>query len=113
MVTPFFSSTYSLQYVNMANYQTIYQQMIDENHQLFRDFHAVHEAYVKNPQSTQTEFNRIGKELLDVILKYEHILCGKTEGGQYSKFSQNLSEKFRGLVRKDFPKFDYIGVVYS
>jgi len=97
----------------MANYQEIYQQMIDENPTIIKEFFTVHEQYVADPKNNQLPFNEIGKRLLDVILIYERKLCGKTESGQYSKFSQNLSEKFRSLVRKDFPKIDYIGVIYS
>lgn len=94
----------------MRQYQVIYQTMIDENKDAFRKFFGVHELYVKNPQLAQTEFNTVGREIQDIIHKYERKLCGKTEGGMYSKFSQNLSEKFWEVIRKDFPKIDYIGV---
>jgi hypothetical protein len=97
----------------MRQYQLIYQKMIDENKELFKKFFALHERYVKNPQLTQQEFNTVGREVQDVIHDYERKLCGKTEGGMYSKFSQNLSEKFWEIIRKDFPKIDYIGVTMS
>lgn len=87
--------------------------MIDENKRAFKTFFDVHERYTQNPQLMQTEFNVIGREIQDIIHDYERRLCGKTEGGQYSKFSQNLSEKFWEIIRKDFPKIDYIGVTQS
>lgn len=94
----------------MRQYQLIYQTMIDENKSLFAAFHSVHERYVANPITVQEEFNTVGRELQNVIHDYERRLCGKTESGQFGKFSHNLSEKFRELLRKDFPKIDYIGV---
>jgi len=87
--------------------------MIDENSVAFKKFFAVHERYVANPVLMQQEFNAVGREIQDIIHDYERRLCGKTEGGQYSKFSQNLSEKFWEIIRKDFPKIDYIGVTLS
>jgi hypothetical protein len=97
----------------MANYTEIYERMIDENKKLFDEFFVVHEKYTADPIKHQKEFNEIGRTVQDVILKYEKILCGKTEGGMYSKFSRNLSEKFRDIVRKDYSKIDFIGVIRS
>jgi len=97
----------------MRQYQIIYEQMIDENKKLFDSFFKIHDLYTLDPTPNQQTFNDIGKEIQEVIHKYERILCGKTEGGMYSKFSGNLSEKFWGLVRKDFPKIDFVGVIIS
>lgn len=94
----------------MRQYQVVYETMIDENKALFDKFFAVHEHYVQNPKVAQIEFNTIGRQIHDVIHDYERKLCGKTEGGMYSKFSTKLSEKFWEIIRKDFPKIDYIGV---
>jgi len=95
----------------MVQYQVIYQTMVDENKKLFDQFFKLHEAYMHDPKKWQAEFNTVGREFQDIIRVYERRLCGKTESGQYSKFSQNLSEKFWGLVRKDFPKIDFVGVL--
>jgi len=97
----------------MRQYQITYQSMIDENKELFTRFFDVHDRYVRNPALVQNEFNTIGREVQDVIHDFERRLCGKTEGGMYSKFSMKLSEKFWELIRSDFPKIDYIGVTTS
>jgi len=97
----------------MRQYQLTYQTMIDENKKKFDDFFKVHERYAADPKANQVEFNTVGREIQDIIHDYERRLCGKTEGGMYSKFSQNLSEKFWEIIRKDFPKIDYIGVTMS
>jgi hypothetical protein len=94
----------------MKQYQVIYQLMIDQNHELFKRFFEIHEQYVQNPKANQDAFNTIGREIQDVVHDYERRLCGKTESGQYSKFSANLSDKFWGLLRKDYPKIDFIGI---
>jgi len=95
----------------MRQYQTLYQQMIDENKTLFDSFYVIHDLYTLNPKQNQTKFNRIGKHVQDVIYSYERRLCGKTENGVFSKFSGGLSEKFWGLVRQDFPKIDHVGII--
>jgi len=85
--------------------------MIDENKDIFTSFFSIHDAYVLDPGKNQEKFNEIGKKIQDIVRVYERKLCGKTEGGMYSKFSTNLSEKFWGLVRSDFPKIDCVGIL--
>jgi len=97
----------------MRQYQIVYQQMIDENKELFDSFFLIHDKYTQSPDAFQQQFNDIGRQIQDVVHIYEKRLCGKTEGGMYSKFSSGLSEKFWGLVRQDFPKIDFVGVIVS
>jgi len=97
----------------MRQYQLMYQTMIDENKKAFDNFFKIHERYAADQKANQAEFTAVGREIQDIIHDYERRLCGKTEGGMYSKFSQNLSEKFWEIIRKDFPKIDYIGVTMS
>lgn len=95
----------------MRQYQLIYQQMIDENKDLFNSFYDVHQKYLLDPKTHQKEFNDVGRNIQEVIHVYERRLCGKTESGMYSKFSGGLSEKFWSLLRQDYPKIDFIGVL--
>jgi len=94
----------------MQKYQTVFQRMLDENKELFDNFTQVHEAYILNPDANRARFNTLGREVMDVIRNYERILCGKTESGQYGKFSGNLSQKFWDEVRKVYRKIDFVGV---
>lgn len=94
----------------MQKYQTIFERMLEENKELFDTFTAVHDAFVLNPDANKTRFNEIGSEVLDVIREYERILCGKTESGQYGKFSGNLSQKFWDQVRNVYRKIDFVGI---
>jgi hypothetical protein len=94
----------------MQKYQAIFMRMADENKELFDNFSSVHEAFILNPDANKARFNEVGREVLDVIRDYERILCGKTESGQYGKFSSNLSQKFWDEVRKVYRKIDFVGV---
>ncbi len=94
----------------MQKYQTMFTRMIDENKELFDNFTAVHDAFVLNPDMNKDRFNQIGSEVLDIIRQYERILCGKTESGQYGKFSTGLSQKFWDEIRKVYRKIDFVGV---
>lgn len=85
--------------------------MLDENKELFDNFTQVHDAFALNPDMNKARFNEVGTEVLDVIREYERILCGKTESGQYGKFSSNLSQKFWDEIRKVYRKIDFVGVM--
>lgn len=80
---------------------------------LFTRFQEIHDRYTMSPDRYQVEFNEVGKEVMDVIRKYENKLCGSTERGGYSKYSHNLSEKFWSGIRALFPKIDFIGAEIS
>lgn len=85
--------------------------MLEQNKELFDSFQLVHDSYVLNPEVNKAKFNDIGKEVTDVIREYERKLCAQMGKGQYSKFTQNLSEKFWMEVRRVFPKIDFVGVL--
>lgn len=94
----------------MQKYQQMFIRMTEENRELFDTFKSVHDAFVLAPDANKERFNAIGGEVLDVIREYERILCGKTESGQYGKFSSNLSQKFWDEIRKVYRKIDFVGI---
>ena len=94
----------------MTKYEEYYQKMIDQNLDLFGDFQDLHDQYFLNPKQWQNEYNQQGEKVVEVIREWETKLCRESEGGQFGKFSANLAEKFWGLVRKDYPKIDFVGV---
>jgi hypothetical protein len=94
----------------MREYQKAFQTMIAQNKELFDRFQAIHDAFVLNPHANKAKFNDVGKEVTDVIREYERRLCAQMGKSMYSKFSQNLSEKFWREVRAAFPKIDFVGV---
>jgi hypothetical protein len=94
----------------MQKYQTFLNLMLEENRELFDNFKQVHDAFVLAPDANKERFNSVGSEVLDVIRDWERRLCGKTESGQYGKFSSNLSQKFWDEIRKLYKKIDFVGI---
>lgn len=84
--------------------------MISENLELFDEFEWVHKHYSENPDKWQRTFNLVGEKVLEVIRIYEDLLCRKSEGGGYGRFSGNLAEKFQEEIRAHFSKINYIGI---
>lgn len=95
---------------SMTAYQKSFQTMLEQNKELFDTFQHVHDAYVLNPDANKAKFNEVGREVTDVIREAERKLCAQMGKGQFSKFTQNLSEKFWNEVRKVYPKIDFVGV---
>ena len=93
-----------------ALYQQYYDQMLDENRELFAQFRMVHDAFVVNSKANKARFNELGKVVLRVIQKMESRLCSRSEGGGYARYSGKLAERFRARVMKDFPKVFMVGV---
>ncbi len=96
--------------MSKAKYQDYFDQMIEENSELFEKFEAIHEQYKLNKQVNQDKFNDIGKEVREVIREWERKLCGAMERTRYSKYSQKVSEKFWKLIRDKFDQIDMVGV---
>lgn len=94
----------------MTAYQASFQKMLAENTELFATFQQIHDAYNLNPDANKDRFNDVGREITDIIREYERRLCAQMGKGQFSKYTQNLSEKFWGEVRKVYPKIDFVGV---
>lgn len=95
----------------MTKYQKYFQQMLEEHKDLFAKFKTVHDNYIQDETQWKAEFNKVGKEAIEIIRRYEQQLCNKTNSGQYSKFSTNLSDKFWTEVRSYFPRIDFVGVM--
>ncbi len=94
----------------MTKHRQVFHEMLNANERLFSGFKEIHDKYLLNPDKWQKEFNAEGTKVVDIIRKYESILCGHCESGQYGKYSANLSDKFWILVKAYFPKIDFVGV---
>lgn len=95
----------------MTKYQQYFEDMMRNHKELFDNFSQIHKKYTENPKKWQKDFNESGQEVLRKIRKYENMLCSRSEGGKYSKFSSNLAEKFWEPIRAKFPKIDYVGII--
>lgn len=94
----------------MRQYQKYMFEMFDAHKDLFASFKDIHDKYRDDPTTWQAQFNEEGAKVVDVIREYERKLCGNMSGGQYSKFSQNLSQKFWDGIKQVFPKIAFVGV---
>lgn len=94
----------------MTKYQEYFKKMIDENKEAFTRFRVLHDRYALDQDGLQEEFNTKGKEILNIINEYENRLCKNSEK-TYSMFTGKLAEKFREVIRKEFPMIDYIGII--
>ena len=84
----------------MTKYKKHFLTMLEENQELFNDF--------KKLDDTAGDFHSAGNKVLRVIRRYEDELCSRSEGGGFSKFSENLSEKFWEEIRGYFPTIDTV-----
>lgn len=97
----------------MTKSMQYFQDMLTTHQELFDQFRKIHDKYAKDKKAYQEEFNQKGQEVLEIIRRYENMLCSQSEGGKYGKFSSKLSEKFWEPIRLVFPQIDFVGVKYS
>lgn len=94
-----------------TKHQQYLQDMIESNQELFDNFQKIHTLYMEDPEKYQKQFNAEGEDVLNLIRKYENMLCSHSESGKYGKFSSKLSDKFWEAIRGKFPKIDFVGIV--
>lgn len=93
-----------------SKHQQYFQDMLENNEELFKQFEHIHKAYTEDAKKYKKEFDEVGENVLSIVRKYENMLCSHSESGKYGKFSSKLSDKFWEAVRGKFPKIDFIGV---
>jgi hypothetical protein len=94
----------------MTKYQKYFNDMLESHKDVFDKFKEIHEKYSADEKTWQKEFNEKGQEALEVIRKYENMLCSQSEGGKYGRYAANLAEKFWEPIRATFPKIDFVGM---
>lgn len=92
-----------------AKYKQYYQNMVTQNQQLFADFKIVHDQYATQAIS-QPEYNLKGQRVVDVIRDWDRRLCSAMGRGAFSKYSEQLSDKFWAEVRQDYPEISKVGL---
>lgn len=97
----------------MTKHQEYFKKMLENHQELFEKFEQIHANYAMDQKNWQRRFNSVGREVVDIVNDYENRLCSHTEKGQFSKFSMQLGEKFRALVKKKFPLIDSVGITVT
>ena len=88
-----------------------YREMINENPEIIAEFEAIHKKFTKNPDKFRKDFNEVGERFLEVVNKYETILCGKSVHAGLGNLTGGLSDIFRRHIRERFSEFDEIGML--
>ncbi len=96
-----------------TKYMQIFNEMVTKYEKEFDSFQVIHNNYMKDPKKYQEEFNKEGAKIMDIVREYEDRLCGHMENTANATYSANLSEKFRGEIKKYLPKLDMIGVTIT
>ena len=94
----------------MTKYKQYFEEMVRLNQEMFDDFKKSHDGFMTEPSKWQKEFDEKGEKVLEVINDWEKRLCNKMDGGKNAKYSNGLSDKFRGEIKKVFPRIDFVGV---
>jgi len=97
--------------MSSVKYKQYFQLMCEQNEALFAEFTKIHKQFLANPDVNRIDFNTVGKQVTEVARDWDRRLCSAMGRGQFSQYSQNLSEKFWGEVRKIFPLIDQVGVI--
>jgi hypothetical protein len=94
----------------MTKYKQYFQEMIDENQQLFTDFKEIHDGYKTDRKTWSKRFHEEGKKVVEIVRDWEQRLCSGMERGNNAVYSSKLSEKFWGEVKKLFSHIELVGV---
>lgn len=92
-----------------TKYKQYYQEMVTQNQKLFADFKSVHDQYVIG-EIDQQKYNQSGMKVVDIVRDWDRRLCSAMGRGAFSKYSEQLSEKFWSEVRKDYSHIDKVGL---
>jgi gamma-glutamylcysteine synthetase len=90
-------------------FKQIFDEMLLQNKQLFDSFRQIHDQFMADPKAYQQQFNEIGRDVQDVIRRYENRLCSHSESAGFGKFTNNLADKFQEEIKKSFSKIDSVG----
>lgn len=99
-----------LSFSNMVKYKEFFKIMFEQNKEQFQKFMLLNQDYLKDKKKFKEQFDREGREVLDIVQFWERKLCKQMESGNKSVYSSNLADKFREEVKKIFPCIDEVGV---
>jgi hypothetical protein len=96
-----------------AKYKEYFSKMSEQNEELFAEFLQVHQNYEADQNKYEVEFHQVGQKVVDVMRDWDRRLCSAMGRGAFSKYSEQLSEKFWGEAKKIFPLIYSVGVKHS
>lgn len=78
---------------------------------IWQEFRQIHDNFAQDNDKYRADFNRVGRDFINLARGYERRLCGGMERTNNSIFSATVGEKYWGLIRKEFPLIDQVGVI--
>jgi hypothetical protein len=96
--------------MSKTKYTQVYKEMLESNYELFSEFRKVHDNFKANPIKHRDEFNQVGAKVVEVIRKYENILCNGSESSGYGMYTSKLAETFWNKIRSEFSEIDEVGI---
>lgn len=94
----------------MTKYRQYFQEMVDQNAELFAAFKVVHDGYQQDRKAWSQRFHAEGQPIIDIIRDFERRLCAGMERGKNGMFSARVAEKFWAEVKTYLPLIERVGV---
>lgn len=91
-------------------YKKFYTLMTEQNEALFNEFEKIHNNYLLDKNKYETQFHKVGLEVVDTIRFWERKLCSGMERGNNGVYSDKLADKFWDEVRTRFSHIDLVGL---
>lgn len=94
----------------MTKYKQYFQEMSDQNEELFKSFDRVHAGYLTDRKAWSAKFHSVGQQVVDIIREWEQRLCSGMERGANGVYSMKLADKFWSEVKKRYSHIELVGV---
>lgn len=94
----------------MTKFKQYFQQMVDQESELFSKFKVIHDGYVEDRKTYSKDFHEVGKQVIEVIHTWEQKLCCGMERGKNAVYSDKLADKFWAEVKTLYSHIDLVGV---
>lgn len=94
----------------MTKYKQYFQEMSDQNEELFKSFDQVHAGYLTDRKAWSAKFHSVGQQVVDIIREWEQRLCSGMERGANGVYSMKLADKFWSEVKKRYSHIELVGV---
>ncbi len=98
---------------SMTKYKKYFQEMMDQNAELFKEFLPIHDGYKTDRKKWSKQFHEKGGQVVEVIRDWERRLCSGMERGNNAVYSSKLAEKFWGEVKELYSHIELVGVKSS
>ena len=85
--------------MTLPRYKKLYEEMVEK--------HSTDFKTLKTTPLGTDDFLSIQRKIQRIVGQYENALCGRMERNNRAQYSTALSEKFKNLVRENYPEFDY------